>query len=274
MCSLKHTYTREELLKQLNSLQVPKGTVVLMHTSLRAIGPVEGGAQILLDALIEYFTKDGGLFCVPTHTWHNLEKPITLDLNSDDSCLGAFARLAIRDDRGIRSENPSHSMVVFGDRQKAINFVRDELWVTSPTSPHSCYGKLFEMGGYVLLAGVNHSRNTCLHTVDEMLGIPNRMDKHPIPVAVKRKDGQIVNSRMVLFYTDYTPDISYRFVKYETAFRYHRCIIDGFIGNAPTQLCSAKKMKETIALIHQNSGPVDPLADEEPIPQKWYCINP
>ena len=242
MYNLSHTYTKEELVGQLEQLHAPTNSVVLMHSSLRAIGPVAGGAEALLDALIEYFTKDGGLFCVPTHTWHNLGKAVTLDMNSDESCLGAFASIAIRDPRGVRSENPTHSMMVFGDKEKALAFVQDELRVSSPTSPSSCYGKIFDRGGYVLLVGVAHNRNTCLHTVDEMLGISNRMDNQPVPVAVCRKDG-------------------------------HRCITDGFIGNAPAQLCDARKMKRTIALIYQNSGGVDPLADEAPIPPKWYCLN-
>ena len=64
---------------------------------------------------------------------------------------------------------------------------------------------------------------------------------------------------------------SLRFTKFDTAFRYHNCITDGFIGNAPTQLCDAKKMKETVELIYKNSGGEDPLSNELPIPQKWYC---
>ena len=267
------SYTKEDIIRQLEQMNAPTDRVVLMHSSLRAIGPVEGGAEALLDALIRYFTRDGGLFCVPTHTWHNLGKAVTLDMNSDESCLGAFAGVAIRDPRGIRSENPSHSMVVFGQREKAMGFVKDELWVPSPTAPGSCYGKIFEMGGYVLLAGVAHDRNTCLHTVDEMLKVPNRMDTKPMPVAVRQKSGEVVSSQMILFYTDYTDDISYRFTKYETAFRYHRCITDGFIGNAPAQLCDARKMKQTIELLYQQSGGADPLAGDGPIPQKWYCVN-
>lgn len=264
-------HTKDELLCQLDALHTPAGVPVLMHTSLRTIGPVEGGVEALLDILIEYFTRDGGLLCIPTHTWDNLGKEITLDMGSDDQCLGAFSGLAIRDGRGIRSENPTHSMVVFGDREKAEDFVRDELWVPTPIAPTSCYGKLYDLGGYVLLAGVAHNRNTFLHTVDEMLNIPNRMEEKPISVAVRRKDGQIIPSQMRLFYTDYTEDISYRFPKYETAFRYHRCITDGFLGNAPVQLCSTRKMKETIELIYKNCGTADPLADEEQIPPQWYC---
>jgi aminoglycoside 3-N-acetyltransferase len=191
-------------------------------------------------------------------------------MESDDNCLGAFAGVAIRDGRGIRSENPCHSMVVFGDRERAKAFVEGELLVSAPTAPESCYGMLIEMGGFVLLAGVAHNKNTCLHTVDEMLNTPNRMDEKLIPVAVKRANGEVVKRQIRLFLTDYTEDISWRFPKYETAFRYHRCITDGFVGNAPTQLCNAVKMKETIELIYKNCGENDPLRDEEPIPQKWY----
>lgn len=88
-------YTKKEILEQLKAMGAPRDTVVLMHTSLRAVGAVEGGAEALLDALIEYFTAEGGLFCVPTHTWHNLGKEITLDMASDDTCLGAFSGVAI-----------------------------------------------------------------------------------------------------------------------------------------------------------------------------------
>lgn len=269
-------YTKEELIRQLDALQIPAGVPVLLHTSLRSVGPVEGGAEGLLDVLIEYFTRSGGLLCIPAHTWHNLEqnKEITLDVNSDDTCMGALAAIAIRDGRGIRSENPTHSMVVFGEQGRAEAFVQDELWVPTPIDPCSCYGKLYDLGGYVLLVGVSHNRNTFLHTAEELVNVPNRMDDKPVPVAVRRQDGQVAHTQMRLFYTDYTADISYRFPKYETAFRYHRCIADGFLGNAPTQLCSAVKMKETLELIYKNCGPADPLADEDQIPPAWYCINP
>ena len=69
---MSHIYTKSELLSQLEALHIPRDRVVLMHSSLRLIGQIEGGAAALLDVLIEYFTAEGGLFCVPTHTWANL----------------------------------------------------------------------------------------------------------------------------------------------------------------------------------------------------------
>ena len=264
-------HNKKDIIDQLKAMGAPTNSVVLMHSSLRAIGRVDGGAEALLDTLIEYFTSDGGLFCVPTHTWHNLDKEITLDMSSDDSCLGAFATVALRDGRGIRSESPTHSMVVFGDREKALKFIADETSISSATAPESCYGKLYSMGGYVLLVGVAQNRNTYIHSVEEMLGVPNRMETKPNKTMVKRLSGETVQRDILLYRADFVEDVSWRFVKYDTPFRYHGCITDGFIGDAPTQLCDAVKMKETIELIFNNSGEVDVLCDELPIPQKFYC---
>ena len=146
-----HVYTKEELLRQLAALHLPQDRVVLMHSSLRSIGQIEGGAEALLDTMIEYCTREGGLFCVPTHTWDRLGQEITLDLNDSHTCLGAFSDLAARDPRGIRSLNPTHSMAVFGDPRRAEAFVRGESEVCSGTAAESCYGKLFHEGGTVLL---------------------------------------------------------------------------------------------------------------------------
>lgn len=270
---MKDFYRLDDIVKQLETLNVPEGKITLMHSSLRSVGSVEDGAAGLLDVLIRFFTKNGGLFCVPTHTWHNLKNDVTLDVKSEDHCLGEMSKIAIRDGRGIRSLNPTHSMVVFGDRYLALDFVKDELNVETPTAPKSCYGKIIESGGSVLLVGVNHQKNTVLHTVDEMLSIPNRMEDEWTPVSVINASGERFDRRIRLFYTDYTDDISYRFYKYETAFRYHGCITDGFIGNAPVQLCNAWEMKRVVELIYKNSNNIDPLYGEDSIPQKWYCMS-
>lgn len=270
---MKSFYSLNEIAEQLEALAVPSGNVVLMHSSLRAIGSVEGGGEGLLDALIRHFTKNDGLFCVPTHTWHLLNEDVTLDVKSSSHCLGALSKIAIEDGRGIRSLNPTHSMVVFGNRDRALEFVKDEVGVDTPTSPESCYGKIVKDGGAVLLVGVNHQRNTLLHTIEEMLSLPNRMETCYHPVSVLDENGNRTDGKIRLFYTDFVEDISNRFYKYETAFRYHGCITDGFVGNAPTQLCDAAKMKRTLEIIFQNSKGEDPLKGEEPIPQKWYCVS-
>lgn len=264
-------YTKQDIWEQLAAMNAPRNGIVLMHSSLRLVGNVEGGGAGLLDALIDYFTAEGGLFCVPTHTWANLKKEILLDMTDPKTCLGAFPDLAAADGRGVRSENPTHSMVVFGDRARAEEFVQGELDVPSGTCPASCYGKLYRAGGHVLLVGVSHIRNTYLHCVEEMIGQQNRLSPEPREVRIKRASGEIVTRCIRTHKTDFTKDVSLRFSKYEMPFRYHGAITDGFLGNAPAQLCDAVKMKQTMELILQRSEGKDPLADEWLIPPVLYC---
>ncbi len=264
-------YTKNDILVQLSGMKLPRDKVVLAHSSLRLVGKLEEGAKTLLDAMIEYFTAEGGLFCVPTHTWGNLHKDITLDMMDTATCLGAFSDFAAADPRGIRSENPTHSMAVFGDCQRALAFISDEDRISSGTAPESCYGKIYRDGGCILLIGVSHSRNTYLHCVEEMLDMPNRLTAEPRNVTVRLGSGELITRRVKTHHTDFTPDVSLRFPKYETAFRYHGAITDGFVGNAPTQACDARIMKETMELILKNCEGADPLADEASFPPKWYC---
>ncbi len=271
MKDLNRIYTKEDLLCQLSEMKIPRDRVVLMHSSLRLIGKVEGGAETVLDAMIEYFTADGGLFCVPTHTWGSLGREITLDMSDPTTCLGAFSDFAAADPRGVRSQNPTHSMAVFGDRSRALDFIGDDGQLTSGVDPKGCYGKIYREGGYVLLVGVAHNRNTYLHCVDEMLGVPNRLTEERKEVKVRLVSGEVVTNRHKMFKTDFMSDISLRFPKYETAFRYHGAIADGFVGNAPAQVCDARIMKEVMERIQGNCGEKDPLQTEEAIPPKWYC---
>ena len=46
-------------------------------------------------------------------------------------------------------------------------------------------------------------------------------------------------------------------------------ITDGFLGNAPTQLCDARIMKETVERIIR-ADTTDPLASESAIAQRLY----
>ena len=265
-------YTKKDLFDQLHAMGAPQNVPVLMHSALRLIGEVEGGASGLLDALIEYFTAEGGLLAIPTHTWSNLGRTdvYTLDLTKNESNLGAFARLALEDGRGVRSENPTHSVVVFGDREKAEAMIAGEIDLTTPTGEESFYGRLYRAGGYVLLAGVSQNRNTYLHAVDEMLSIPNRMGGEPYDVSVKRPSGEVLHRRLTLYHADFSPDVSLRFVNFDVAFRYLGCLKDGFLGDAPAQLCSAVGMYDAVKHIYEQCES-DPLATENSVLPKVYA---
>ncbi len=263
-------FTKEELIKQLEEMNAPKNSVVLMHTSLKAIGETEGRAEGLLETLIEYFTADGGLFLIPTHTWANLKNPdkITMDVKSDESCIGVFPSVALRHPSGVRSLHPTHSMVVFGDRKKAEEYVKGEENITTSTSGKGCYGKLYDYDGYVFLVGVGQERNTYIHSVEEMLDVPFRLSEKAVRTTIKLENGEIVER--FIHHHDGIPHISERYVKYEPAFRHFGIVKDGKLGNADTMLISAKKIYDVVKLIRERSGGAELMADFEPLDEALY----
>ncbi len=265
--------SKQDIIASLNKIGAPRDKVVIVHTSLRKIGNIEGGAEALLDALIEYFTADGGLLCIPAHTWgYQDDKSVpTLDLCNPRSSIGTLPDIASRDSRGIRTLHPSHSMMVFGNKDKVLDFVSGEEKVETTASPDGCYGKIYKMGGYVLLLGVGQDKNTFLHCVEEMLGVNNRIDyKKPISLTIKHLDGHIEERKLYQLYSEGILDVSMQFPNYEPAFRKHGCIVDGMMGNAKAQLCDVVKMKDVMSLIYERSNGEELLKDLTPINEEFY----
>jgi aminoglycoside 3-N-acetyltransferase len=265
-------FDRKTIFDQLQDMGAPRDSIVLIHSSLRAVGEVEGRGEGLLDILIEYFTAEGGLLCIPTHTWGNLSKPekITLDLMEPETCIGTLPNIAARDPRAHRSLNTTHSLAVFGDAEKAEAFIAGELEQDSPLSPCGCHGKLYDADGYVMLVGVGHNRNTFLHCVEEMLDVPNRLSERVRDVSIRYPDGRVEKLLARSHRAEGIGDVSARYPKYEPAFRHYGCIADGKIGNAPTQLCRARKMKDVVELIRKRSGGAELLQDYEPLDPALY----
>ncbi len=264
--------SKESILKQLGDMKAPKNKPVIVHISLKAVGEVDGSAQGLLDTLIEYFTADGGILIIPTHTWANFDqkKQIVLDMTTTETCVGAFPSVALKDGRGVRTDNPTHSVVIFGKRERIQGFIKGDSETETPTSPNGVYGKIFEQDGYVLLIGVGQDKNTCIHCVDEMLNLPSRLSDKPTKMKVRYPDGSVKEREFYYMISDIIYDVSLFFPKYQPAFDYHGAVTYGIIGGAKTQLCSARKMKEIITKIYNRSGKVEIMADDIPLKTEWY----
>ena len=261
--------TKNELYTELNKLNIPKGKPVIIHTSLKAIGETEGGAEALLEMLIKYAKENQNLICIPTHTW----KTMVMDMNNPTSCLGVLPSLASKHPKGIRSMHPTHSITVFGDRKRAEEFVKNEKNVDTPTNPAGSYGNIIKEDGYVLLIGVNQTKNTIIHCVEEMLSVKNRLTKEKVEAQIIHKDGTVEKRYLHWFDETASSDVSQNFGKFESAFRYFNCIQDGILGNAVTQLCSVAGIKKALDIIYKNAGDTELLSDDLPLDESLYKTN-
>ena len=271
-------HTKASIINDLTRMNAPRDKVVLVHTSLRAVGEVEGRGEAFLEALIEYFTADGGLLLIPTHTWANLggESDITLDMSSDRTCIGTLPSIAAVHPMAHRSLHPTHSMAVFDGKTKtgepgpAEDYIAGEVLVDTSTSPKGCYGRVYDMDGRILLIGVGHNRDTYLHSVEERMDVPNRLSVNPVNIKIRLLSGDVIERPIRHHHAVGIKDVSARYPKYEPAFRLHGAVEDGVIGNAAVQLCDARKMAEVMELVRKRSGGIELMADEEPLDPKFY----
>ena len=60
------TTTKQQIVGALRNLGVSQGTILLVHSSLSSMGRVDGGANTVIDALLEALGPDGTLL-MPTH---------------------------------------------------------------------------------------------------------------------------------------------------------------------------------------------------------------
>ena len=162
--------TAEQFSELLRDVGLRAGDVVLVHSSLRAIGPVDGGGTGGADAIIDAFLNvlgAEGLLAVPTHTWAtvNDQQPVFHQRYSP-STVGALTNVLRARPNAIRSLHPSHSVAAIGRR--AAEYCANHELDNSPCSPVSPYGKLIDWRGKVVLLGVELTRCTFFHCLEEV----------------------------------------------------------------------------------------------------------
>lgn len=234
-------YTKEDLKKQLAEAGLLPTDTVLVHSSMKAIGAVEGGADTVLDAWMEYFSE--GLLLLPTHTWRQMSAEYNVfDPEKEESCVGLLTNLFRKRDGVVRSLHPTHSMAAYG--RTAAEYIRGEENCNTPCTPGGCYDRLRTVGGKILLVGVGHERNTFIHSVEEVLNVPNRLTDKPVLFYVVMPDGQRKKVYMRRHYNAMQPHISEDFVKLEQAFYDRGAAKRVLFGEASCILCDAKKVFE------------------------------
>jgi aminoglycoside 3-N-acetyltransferase len=255
-------YNKQQLKDQLESMGLKGDETILIHSSMKAIGVVDGGADTVLDAWMEYF-KDG-LLLLPTHTWKtvNADNPV-YNPYTTPSCVGLLTNMFMKRDGVIRSLHPTHSMSGYG--KNAAEYLAGEEYNNTPCTPGGCYDRLKEVGGKVLLVGVGHERNTYIHSVEEVLNVPNRLSDMPMELVIElqeesnnsgklppynRDDGWKKHTDNKLYrkvyvrkhYNAKQPHISEDFVKLNQIFLDSGVVRKVKFGDADSLLCDAKGM--------------------------------
>ena len=182
--------TKQDIFDFLERNGIGHDRTVLVHTSMKNLGEVEGGCDGLIDAFTEYLSE--GLFIVPTHTWFNVndENPV-YDVRETVPCIGALPTTAAFRKDGVRSLHPTHSVAAFGKR--AAEFIKGEETSNTPCPVGGVWARLYDEDAIILFLGVGLSSNTYIHAIDEMLDLPHRLKPVNMSLTIVDYDGQKYN---------------------------------------------------------------------------------
>ena len=158
------------LIAQLRQLGLREGAVVVVHTSFKAVGPVEGGPLGLIAALRSALGPAGTLV-MPSMSDDD-DHPFEL---TRTPCRGmgivadTFWRLP-----GVLRSDHNAAFAAAGPLAAAITRPHP---LAPPHGIDSPIGRVAALGGQVLLLGVGHSENTTLHLAEVMGEVPYRSRK-------------------------------------------------------------------------------------------------
>ena len=174
--------TKQQIVRDLINLGVKSGDSVMMHSSLSALGIVEGGADAVVDALLEAVGPKGTLL-VPAFrdsVWGNAEDFSISDCTScrkNNLCLsqqcgfqGIISETVRKRPGSLRSCHPTHSWVALGPMAEFL--LKGHRASLTPCGKGNPFEALVELGGIILTLGVGVNTITLWHYFEEALFVP------------------------------------------------------------------------------------------------------
>ena len=162
--------TQEQISQSLLASGLRKGGAVLVHSSLRSMGRVEGGPETVIRGVLKALGPEGTLL-VPALSYDYVDaaRPV-FDVLRTPSNIGAIPEYFRRRPCTLRSVNPTHSVCGIG--MEAERMLEDHHLDDTPCGPHSPYRALRDVDGQILFLGCGLRPNTSMHGVEELAQPP------------------------------------------------------------------------------------------------------
>ncbi len=184
--------TRDKLAADLRALGLRAGGVLLVHSSLSALGWVPGGPETVIQALLAALAPEGTLL-LPGLSWElvNETQPY-FDVRTTGTCVGAIPEHFRTRPGTLRSAHPSHSICGVGPLAAEL-FASHELDRT-PVGEHSPLRRLPELGAQVLFLGCGLRTNTTVHGVEELVEPPYLFQPYTVTYHLTLADGSTMTA--------------------------------------------------------------------------------
>ncbi len=180
--------TRDGLAADFKALGIEPGDLVMLHASFKSLGPVAGGPDTGIDALMdsvgtqgsilmfvswgdspyEAFLEGGGLSQTERAAWPAFD-PATASVRP--GYAGAIGACLVRRPEAKRSANPDRSLAALGDKAKALIAEHPLDHGFGPGTPMA---RLVEGGGKSLLLGSPLYTVSAVHYAEYLCDVPDK----------------------------------------------------------------------------------------------------
>lgn len=156
--------TQADIRTGLGQLGVDRGDLLIVHSSLSSFGIVEGGAEAVVDAILDAVGPEGTLV-VPTFNF----SPGVFDPAQTPSVMGRITEVVRARTDAVRSLHPTHSVAAVGPLAEAITEGHENADAFGRGSP---LWKALQANAKILQLGVTHTSNSMIHVAEEIVGAP------------------------------------------------------------------------------------------------------
>lgn len=158
--------TKEMLLCGLKEIGIGKGDVLEVHSSLSSFGYVEGGANTIIEALIECVGESGTIL-MPTFHGFNPYNIHQFDVKKTNSVVGSVTNCFRKYENVERNLHPTHSVAVYGKHSKYL--IEDSLKSPNPFDKYSPFYRLLKLNGKIVCLGVDIDTISFYHVIEDSL---------------------------------------------------------------------------------------------------------
>jgi len=164
------TEVESRMARDLTTLGVRQGGVLLVHASFKSLGPLPDGPESAIGGLLAALGRDGTLL-MPALSYEtvNAEHP-DFDVRLTPSCVGALPEFFRKRSGTVRSVHPTHS--VCGVGSGVARLLGDHGRDVTPCGPNSPFVRLRDASGQILFLGCGLKPNTSMHGVEELVEPP------------------------------------------------------------------------------------------------------
>ncbi len=246
--------SKNKLIQDLINMGIIETDTVMVHSSYKKIAGnegVEGGADTVVDALIEYISPKG-LLVFPAMSWKlgylvnddgELLPPYegpregyhpygnAFNVRTTPSCdLGIIPEIARKRPGVVRSLSPSSSLCAIG--KDAKDFCSGHEKAPTPLNFNSPWGKLYERHSKILFAGSTMATNSFMHAIEDVSNIPGLFNPYIWEYTVEDYEGHV----FPVSYRRHVPGHDHYYLKMQSEFIAAGIVKEVKFGNADSHL--------------------------------------